>query len=139
LAYAFGTESLVKGLRRDPAGYMEPCDLDGRSILAILVSTKDSWDQATVSGVGRWNGSLLSLEWSDPPISLPLAADLRLPVAGYPIDRLCKTLEERASVRSVLTGNEYVTVIRVPTVPEGARPIPEPMLVAMAWAPGWHQ
>jgi hypothetical protein len=126
-------------LRRDPTDHMKLRELDGRPILAILVSTNDSQHQATVSGVGRWNGSALSLECSDPPISLPLPTGLTLPVAAYPMDRLCKTPEELASVRSVLTGNEYVTVIRVPTIPEGARPVPDPMFVAMAWVPGWHR
>jgi hypothetical protein len=118
---------------------MEPRELDGRSILAVLASDLYPSDQRAVSGVGRWDGSVLLFESSDPPVSLPMRPDLALPVAAYPVDYLCETPEEAVSVRSTLDGIEYVAFLRVPTMPEGARPIPEPMLVFFAWAPAWRR
>ncbi len=117
---------------------MEPRELDGRPILAILVSDFDRWDQRAVGGVGRWDGSVLSFECSDPPTSLPMPPHLALPVTAYPVDHLSVTPGEAASVRSTLAGFEYVAFLQVPAMPEGARPIPEPMLLLFARAPAWR-
>jgi hypothetical protein len=116
---------------------MEPRELDGRTIIAILVSITDSLDQCAISGVVQWDGSVLSLECADHSLSLPILAHQALPVAAYPVDRLCKRPEDAAAVRRVLGNAQYITFLRVPSMPQGAPRVPEPMLLASAQLPAW--
>jgi hypothetical protein len=116
----------------------EPQELNGRTILAVVALADDPSDQRGVIGVGRWSGSVLSLECSAPSISLPMNVRWTIPVTAFAIDRLCMTPEELESIRSVLVGVDYVTYILAAAMPAGARPIPEGMYGAFSWVPSWR-
>ena len=119
---------------------IDPQFLNGRRIHAILISERDLLDQRAVTGIGSWDGAKLLLlsDGGQSPLPIPLV-DGRAPANEL-------TSKARAAIRTVDADNaellrkaldlaDYLAIWQVPSLPNWAAPLPEPL--AVAWVPGW--
>jgi len=119
----------------------DPELLNGRRIHAILYLQSNPLKQSSVTGVGLWDGTQLSLvpDSQHAPFAVPLF-DGRAPVHELTSEVRAMIATSDAdnaeTLRHALSVADYLAVFPVATLPDWATPVADPL--AMAWVPGWR-
>jgi hypothetical protein len=119
---------------------IDPQLLDSRRIHAILLLASDPLHQRAVTGVGSWDGAQLALvpDGRHPSLPVPLIEG-RAPAHELTpsVRAMIETMEadNADTLRNALAVADFLAVWSVPSLPDWAAPVPEPLAVARV--PGW--